>query len=122
MVDIRKLDRDNLKLDNGLNAQRLMPWAALNSPFEGSWCVVPPGAASGPHSHHEHEIWIAMTGRAEIVCDGDRVPFDAGDIVAFQPWTTHQVVNDGDADFQMYSVWWDRGLAERFAAQSQAST
>jgi mannose-6-phosphate isomerase-like protein (cupin superfamily) len=121
MVEIRKLDREKLKLDNGLDAQRLMPWPALNSPFEGSWCVVSPGAASGPHQHHEYEIWIAMTGQAEIICDGEGVPFTAGDVVHFLPGAHHQVVNNGTADFQMYSLWWDAELAERFATRSRES-
>ena len=117
-MEIRSLDRAGLKDDNGLRAQRLMPWPALNAPFEGSWCVIRPGAASGPHHHHEHEIWVAMTGSAEIICDDRRVPFAAGDIAHFPPGTQHQVVNDGADPFEMYSVWWDTEMAERFAARA----
>src|SRR5215475_9104182 len=102
MMEIRKLDRDGLKQDNGLIAQRLMPWEALNAPFEGSWCVVQPGAESGAHSHHEYEIWVAVTGRAEIICEGRAMPFVQGDIVHFPPQVGHQVVNNGDSDFEMY--------------------
>ncbi|ESP99114.1 Cupin domain protein [Streptomyces sp. ADI96-15] len=118
-MEIRQLDRDNLPLDNGLRAQRLFPWAALNAPFEGSWCVVPPGVASGPHAHHEYEVWIAMTGEAVIVCEGEEVPFTAGDVVHFRPGLEHQVVNQGEDDFQMYAVWWDAELAGRFATRHQ---
>lgn len=119
MMEIRSLDREHLKPDNGLRAQRLMPWPALNAPFEASWCVVPPKAASGAHAHHEYEIWVAMTGRAEIVTDEGRVPFVAGDVVHFPPHLRHQVVNDGDSDFQMYAVWWDAEMSDRFAARHQ---
>lgn len=115
----RRLDRDGLTLDNGLLAQRLLPWQALNSPFEGSWCVVPPGATSGAHGHREYEIWVAMTGTAEIVTDTARVPFVAGDVVHFTPHERHQVVNGGDADFEMYAVWWDAEMTERFAARHE---
>jgi mannose-6-phosphate isomerase-like protein (cupin superfamily) len=114
---IRRLDRDGLTDDNGLVAQRLLPWPALNAPFEGSWCVVHPGAASGAHGHHEYEIWVAMTGAAEIVTDAARVRFVAGDVVHFTPHERHQVVNDGDADFEMYAVWWDAEMTERFTAR-----
>lgn len=121
MLAIRNLDRDNLKLDNGLRAQRLMPWAELNAPFEASWCVVHPGAESGAHGHHEYEIWVAMTGSAELIVDGVRTPFVAGDVVHFQPHLHHQVVNNGDADFEMYSVWWDADMAAKFAARHEES-
>lgn len=120
-MEMRKFDRTNLKPDNGLDAQRLLPWPVLNAPFEGSWCVVPPGAESGAHGHHEYEIWVAMTGAAEIICDGERMPFVAGDIVHFLPHSHHQVVNDGDEEFQMYAVWWDAEMTERFAARHEAS-
>jgi mannose-6-phosphate isomerase-like protein (cupin superfamily) len=118
-MEIHSLARDELKLDNGLRAQRLMPWPALNAPFEGSWCVVAPGAASGPHAHHEYEIWIALTGSSKIHCEGEEVPFAAGDIVHFPPGSKHQVVNDGDSDFEMYSVWWDAELAAKFRARHE---
>lgn len=119
-MELRSLDRAGLKDDNGLRAQRLMPWPALNAPFEGSWCVVAPGAASGPHAHHEYEIWVAMTGAAEIICEGERIPFTAGDVVHFPPGAEHQVVNEGDGPFEMYSLWWDTELAQQFAARATA--
>lgn len=123
MFPIRNLDRANLKLDNGLDAQRLMPWPELNAPFEASWCVVHPGAASGAHGHHEYEIWVAMTGAAEIITeDGTRTPFVAGDVVHFPPQLHHQVVNNGDADFQMYAVWWDAEMAAKFSARHEENS
>ncbi|GAA0706746.1 cupin domain-containing protein [Dactylosporangium roseum] len=117
MMEMRKFDGARLAEDNGLDATRLMPWPALNAPFEGSWCIVRPGTESGMHGHHEYEIWIAMTGVAEIVCEGRRTPFVAGDIVHFPPQVVHQVVNDGDEDFSMYAVWWDADLAAQFSAR-----
>jgi mannose-6-phosphate isomerase-like protein (cupin superfamily) len=121
MMEIHPLDRENLKPDNGLRAQRLLPWELLNAPFEASWCVVHPGAESGAHGHHEYEIWIAMTGAAEIITDAGTTPFVAGDIVHFTPHERHQVVNNGDADFQFYSIWWDAEMGERFAARHLAT-
>ncbi len=121
MMELRKLDRDNLKQDNGLVAQRLVPWELLNAPFEGSWCVVRPGAESGAHGHHEYEIWVAMTGQAEIITAEGATEFKAGDIVHFTPHEEHQVVNRGEEDFQFYSIWWDAELSEKFAARHAES-
>jgi mannose-6-phosphate isomerase-like protein (cupin superfamily) len=118
-MEIRKLQA--LEPDNGLRAQRLMPWDRLNAPFEGSWCVVAPGAESGAHAHHEYEIWVAMTGKATIVTDAGRTPFVAGDVVHFEPGFKHQVINDGDGDFQMYAVWWDAEMTDRFARRHEAA-
>lgn len=113
-MDIRQLNRDNLKHENGLDAQRLLPWSELNAPFEGSWCVIRPGTASHAHAHHEHEIFIALTGEAVLESGGERAAFAAGDVVRFPPHTEHRVINEGDTDFQMYSVWWDSEMATNF--------
>lgn len=118
-MDIHQLDRDALVPENGLHSQRLLPWPTLNAPFEGSWCVIRPGTASTRHTHHEHEIFIAVRGAAVLESAGERAPFRAGDIVHFRPHVEHRVVNDGTADFEMYSVWWDADMAARFTTRHQ---
>ncbi|ASN82259.1 MULTISPECIES: cupin domain-containing protein [Deinococcus] len=113
-MDLKPLRREQLNFENGLHAQRLLPWANLNAPFEGSWCVIAPGTASTAHAHHEYEIFIALAGEAWLESEGQRQPFRAGDIVHFTPGTPHAVVNEGTEPFEMYSVWWDLAMAECF--------
>lgn len=114
-MEFRQLHRGRLHHENGLDSQRLLPWPALNAPFEGSWCVVRAGTASTPHLHHEYEIFIAVAGEALVEADGVRRPFRTGDVVYFPPGEEHRVVNDGDRDFEMYSVWWDPDMVTRFS-------
>jgi len=113
-MHLRSLTRDTLKHENGLHAQRLLPWPALNAPFEGSWCVIAPGTSSTPHGHHEYEIFIAVSGAAWLESQGERRRFTAGDIVYFDPHTPHAVVNDSTEPFEMYSIWWDPDMSNRF--------
>jgi mannose-6-phosphate isomerase-like protein (cupin superfamily) len=119
-VELRKLNRAALGPENSWS-QRLVPWAVLNAPFEGAWCVVKPGEATTKHAHHEYEIFIAMTGKAILESNGERTPFVPGDIVHFPPHTDHQVINDGDEDFQFYGVWWDREMSDRFVQRHEGS-
>ncbi|MFI0370665.1 cupin domain-containing protein [Actinomadura sp. 1N219] len=114
MFEIRTLDRADLTRAYGLDSERLLPWPVLNAPFEGAWCVLRAGTESTPHSHHEYEIFIAMTGRAKLRIDGEDVPFVAGDIVHLIPGSNHQVVNDTTEDFEYYGIWWDAEMAESF--------
>ncbi len=113
-MEIRRLDRDRLRHENGLDAQRLLPWSALNAPFEGSWCVIRPGTASTAHAHHEYEIFIAVSGEAIVRAGAEHTRFAAGDIVFFPPGIEHEVTNEGAVDFEMYSAWWDEEMAQRF--------
>jgi mannose-6-phosphate isomerase-like protein (cupin superfamily) len=119
-VDIRPLNRTKLNHENGLDAQRLLPWNELNAPFEGSWCVIRPGTASTAHSHTEHEIFIALSGWAVLDSEGSRARFSAGDIVRFEPGTEHRVINESDTDFEMYSVWWDTDIAANFLRRNES--
>ncbi|WP_250291540.1 cupin domain-containing protein, partial [Frankia sp. CiP1_Cm_nod1] len=113
-MEIRRLDRANLTRAYGLDSQRLLPWPALNAPFEGAWCVLRPGDVSTAHAHHEHEIFIAMTGSATLVVDGERYGFAAGDIAHLPPGCTHQMVNENAAAFEYYGLWWDGEMSAGF--------
>ncbi|WP_436494335.1 cupin domain-containing protein [Actinokineospora sp. HUAS TT18] len=117
-MEIRGLDRDRLGPDNN-HSQRLLPWSALNAPFEGAWCLIKPGTSSVRHAHHEYEIFIAVTGTAVLESEGERTTFTAGDVVHFPPFTEHQVINDGAEDFEMYTVWWDMEMSKVFAARHE---
>jgi mannose-6-phosphate isomerase-like protein (cupin superfamily) len=117
VIEIRRLARADLTRAYGLDSERLLPWAALNAPFEGAWCVVRPGDVSDAHSHHEYEIFIAMTGSAVLEVDGERGDLLAGDIAHLTPGSTHRVRNEGDADFEYYAIWWDTDMSGRFTAR-----
>lgn len=119
-VEVVRLNRDALVREYGCDTQRLQPWAVLNAPFEGSWAVVRAGSASILHSHHEHEIFIAVRGSAVIECDGDQATFSAGDVAFFRPGLEHRVLNDAAEDFEFYSVWWDEEMARRFIARQDS--
>lgn len=120
-MEIRSLDRDRLGPENN-HSQRLMPWPAVNAPFEGAWCVIEPGASSEKHAHHEYEIFIALRGEAVLESAGERGPFRAGDIVHFPPHTDHQVSNETGEDFEMYTVWWDEAMTDVFAGRHREGT
>lgn len=117
-MEIRRLDRDRLGPDNN-HSQRLVPWQALNAPFEGAWCVIEPGASSVRHAHHEYEIFIAVSGEAALESEGERTTFRAGDVVHFPPFADHQVINESAAAFEMYTVWWDAEMTGAFTARHE---
>jgi mannose-6-phosphate isomerase-like protein (cupin superfamily) len=119
-MDVRSLDTENLQAEYGVLTQRLLPWPALRAPFEGAWAVLEPGAVTTAHGHHEHELFIATQGSANITA-GDQVrPFNAGDTAYVSPGEVHQIVNVGNGEFRMYSVWWDPEMADRFLADTES--
>jgi mannose-6-phosphate isomerase-like protein (cupin superfamily) len=121
MVQLRRLDRANLTRAYGADGERLLPWPALNAPFEGAWVVVRAGTESTPHAHHEYEIFIAVSGRSTLYVDDDRRDFVAGDIAYMPPGSTHRVAAGSDVDFEYYSIWWDTEMSHSFVARHGAA-
>jgi mannose-6-phosphate isomerase-like protein (cupin superfamily) len=121
-MEIKPLVRDELVLENGAYGQRLVPWPALNAPFEGAWVVVPAGGATGAHAHHEYEIFVAISGEATLEIGRERRAFRAGDVEYHSPGTEHRVVNSSETEpFEMYAVWWDREMADRFVDRHEGT-
>jgi mannose-6-phosphate isomerase-like protein (cupin superfamily) len=116
-MDLHSLDRADMPIEYGVKVQRLLPWDALNAPFEGAWVVVRPGTATEPHSHDEYEIFVAVSGTATLESDGERSPFVTGDVAYLHPGSFHTVINETEADFEFYSVWWDTEMSDRFQAR-----
>jgi quercetin dioxygenase-like cupin family protein len=120
-MEIRPLLRNELVRENGADGKRLLPWPALNAPFEGAWVVLEPGGETGAHSHHEYEIFIVMTGEAEVETNGERHEITSGCVVHFPPGTEHRVINSSaDEDFTWYSIWWDHGMSATFTERHDA--
>lgn len=114
VVDIRRLEHENLTRAYGLDMKLLYPWNGLTAPFRGAWCVLRPGDVSVAHAHHEHEIFIGMAGAAEVVTGDQHHKFVAGDIVFLRPEIEHHLVNNHDEDFSYYAIWWDRAMSDEF--------
>ena len=118
-VDIRRADHENLVRAYGLEMKLLYPWDGLTTPFEGAWCVLRPGDTSVTHAHHEHEIFIGMTGRAEVVTPDRSYEFNAGDVAFLRPGVEHHLTNTHDEDFAYYAIWFDRAMSEGFVKQEE---
>ncbi|MFC9252556.1 cupin domain-containing protein [Amycolatopsis thailandensis] len=116
VVDIRRLEHENLTRAYGLDMKLLYPWNGLTAPFRGAWCVLRPGDVSVAHAHHEHEIFIGMAGGAAVIAGEKRHEFVAGDLVFLKPGIEHHLVNDRDEDFSYYAIWWDRAMSDEFVA------
>ncbi|MEV6733603.1 MULTISPECIES: cupin domain-containing protein [unclassified Streptomyces] len=119
-VEIRTAEPDHLLREHGLDLKLLYPWPGLEAPFRGAWCVLRPGDVSEAHAHHEREMFIAMAGRAEVVCNGRRWELAAGDIALMRGGAEHHIVNAHDTDFSYYAIWWGRSMSAEFLAGQPA--
>ncbi|WP_018681970.1 cupin domain-containing protein [Actinokineospora enzanensis] len=120
LVDIRRAEPANLVRAHGLDLALLHPWPGLATPFRGAWCVLRPGDRTDVHQHRERELFVAMSGRGEVLLDGERHELAAGDLMLLPADHDHHVHNPFDEDFAYYAIWWDRVLAEDYLAEVPA--
>jgi mannose-6-phosphate isomerase-like protein (cupin superfamily) len=76
------------------------------APFKASYFIVEPGGTTEPDQHEVLEIWMIARGRGVITYDGHDIPVTKGDMVYFESNRSHIMVNDGDEDAEIFSVWW----------------
>lgn len=118
---LNAMNWDTLKHEYGLDAKRLMPWAALKAPFEGAWCVVRSNSKTTRHAHSDRELFIGVEGEALVIVGDEVHRIRKGDFIAIPPATEHHIDNPNAVDFEMMSVWWDNDLASRYVQAEEVS-
>ncbi|MEL6639768.1 MAG: cupin domain-containing protein [Pseudomonadota bacterium] len=114
---VSKMDWSTLRHEYDLDAKRLLPWDAVKAPFEGAWCVVRPGTQSRRHHHDELELFITISGQADIVINGTHHTVSKGDLVSIPKGADHYIDNSGTEDFHMYTLFWSAESAAQFLSQ-----
>ncbi|WP_405404015.1 class I tRNA ligase family protein [Streptomyces sp. NBC_01104] len=71
------------------------------------WGRVVPGASSMAHQHDENEVFVIVSGRGEIVVNGQvRHPAAPGVVALFEPFDTHVLENHGSDDLVFATFYW----------------
>lgn len=89
-------------------------------PFGSVYGSVPPGVNSKRHAHQDGEIFVVLSGAANVVLDGESSRLEAGDAIYIPPFTRHEIVNDSDEDFDILSIGWDDAELARQALEKPA--
>ena len=81
------------------------------TPFSSAWVRIEPGGLSHKHRHHDREVWFIMKGEGQLTVEvaGQRTSasVSAGQVVEFDPFSTHEVANDADEPLVFLTVYWD---------------
>lgn len=107
-MHVIELDRDRTTVAYGINILRTLPWeGVVTPPFESCWALLEPGQHTEANAHSEAEIFIVVRGRGTFRVGDEERAVGEGDIVYAPPMVEHTVVNDGDEEFRMVSIWWE---------------
>ncbi len=92
-----------------VEAGRIPYPADAPAPFEVARWSVSPGTTNDLDVHLSREIWLVVAGTGEVTWADCATRLKAGDAIAFDSRVPHQVVNDGDEDLTVFSVFWKQG-------------
>jgi len=65
-----------------------------------------PGEDIGEETHeHVEQILFNFSGTGQAILDGQESKFNPGDVVIVTPGTKHNLINTGDTDMKIYTVY-----------------
>ena len=75
-------------------------------PFDLALVRIPKGKSLCPYHAHaaESELYLVISGRADVRDKKDVTEVGPGDAFMFQPGEPHQLTNNGDEDFVYYVI------------------
>lgn len=122
MKVLDKMDWKDLKHEEklGCDVKKLLPWSGLIVPFGGAWGVVKSGTRSLTDQHKKYELNIVISGKAKINLGEDVYEVEKGDVIVIPSNISHYYQNEEQEDFHVYSLWWDKELAEQYLKQVEA--
>jgi quercetin dioxygenase-like cupin family protein len=81
--------------------------AIPTAPFRATRIVVEAGGRSPIDKHPVTECWFVASGTATMRLGDDNLTLTQGDVIGIAPDVPHQVINDTDRGFVLFSLWWN---------------
>ena len=106
----KQIDRTMMRPEYGVLVCRLLEHLpqGLQTQFGTSVVEVVPGGAVDLHAHHEHELWVLISGRGEFEADGQIRLAGESTLFYMPPHQKHAIRNtDPNASLKFLSIWWD---------------
>ena len=105
---VRRMHDDALKAEYGIGFQLVYPHGGED---EADWgfgrAVVPPGGATEPHSHPEHEACLSARGEGRMHIGAEEQAVTAGDVVLIPAGAEHRLVNASEtATLEFLDIYW----------------
>ncbi|MGX5805218.1 cupin domain-containing protein [Bradyrhizobium sp. Arg314] len=106
----KQADHSLMRTEYGVLVWRLLEHlpGGLSPEFGASVVEVAPGDAVDPHAHHEHELWLLISGDGEFEADGQVRQVSEMTLCYMSPHQKHSIRNASlDSTLKFLSIWWD---------------
>jgi mannose-6-phosphate isomerase-like protein (cupin superfamily) len=114
-------DSAALTAEFGIEVGRWTQYAGIgDTPFGAMWCLVPPGGRTNTDCHSEREMWIVVSGNAEVQLPDRSETALTGNAVLLDSEEPHVLVNRSAAEpLVVLSLYWEPGTAAAGAAAAE---
>jgi mannose-6-phosphate isomerase-like protein (cupin superfamily) len=120
MMAMRVLTSDSAALtaEFGIQVGRWAQYAGIgDTPFGAMWCLVPPGGHTDTDCHSEREMWIVVSGNAEVRLPDRSAPALTGSAVLLDSEEPHVLVNRSETEpLVVLSLYWEPAAVTAGAA------
>lgn len=106
----KRIDRSLMRNEYGVLVCRLLEHLPIDTApgFGTSVVEVVPLGAVDLHSHHEHELWVLISGKGLFESDGIVTPVSDSTLFYMKPGEKHSLKNnDSESSLKFLSIWWD---------------
>jgi quercetin dioxygenase-like cupin family protein len=111
---VRRSSAAKFTAEYNCDLRRLLPWPGQVethrpiSEFGMIWVVLKPGIAVDTHAHDEEEIFVVVSGEAELTLEGAVTTLRHGDVAYIPRFARHSIRNLAASEiFAMIDVYWD---------------
>ena len=96
LMDLNSLPGEPLSHDAGIIKQVIIRKDVIPHLTQLAQARIPPGTRLTPHTHSDmHEVFIVISGRGRLHCDGAALDITPGNCVQIEPGEVHAFENEG---------------------------
>ena len=108
-MQVLSSDSAALTAEFGIQVGRWAQYAGIgDTPFGAMWCIVPPGGRTDTDCHEERELWVVVSGNAEVQLPDRTQTALAGSAVLLDSEEPHVLVNrSAEEPLVVLSLYWE---------------
>ncbi|MGJ8626373.1 MAG: cupin domain-containing protein [Sulfitobacter sp.] len=110
---VQRRTEAKMTFEYNCDMRRIYPWGDIAdtkrpiTEFGLVWVEVRPGTDVDAHDHDEEESFLIISGKAELLMEGQTTVLNKGDVVYVPRFWNHQMRNPFDDVLIFADIYWD---------------
>jgi mannose-6-phosphate isomerase-like protein (cupin superfamily) len=105
-IQVPSLSQDDLTRGLSFEEFNFSKFDKDHFPFNITRFEIAPRCGTHPDCHAVQEIWIITEGAGVLTYENKKFMVNKNDVLYFESFKTHQLINTGEEPLEGYSIWW----------------